>query len=1291
MVKILNPNSPKGEIAGSGFIIRADGYLVTCHHVIYLLDLLKVEYHGEIYEAQWCEELSNPEIDIAILKINVTNAKAVPIINPQQLSTSVTVYGFPPAKKKNFPEGFAVSAQSIDRSAPLKTVSTYGTQEIKFTNSWNKLPQETSTFLSHRIDAKVESGTSGGAVFVEELGGVVGVIQCSKSDESFVIRWDNITTQLDQLGLEPEKNAVCQFLQEIEDYFKYIKLFHTQQPILLKEQYIPIQVSLETKRKDVENFWEYGESEAELKRAYALKRMGEESQRTQVDWEEAKKENQKIMVLADPGMGKSTLLKMEAGLTAQAEREKLLARTHANPLVQGEGAKPHPNPLLQGEGARTHANPLVQGEGAKPHPNPLLQGEGVINDVIFPLFIRLSDLDEQATEVIDTIRLIIQRDYPKTAPLVKHLLEEKLKNGKCLLLLDALDEVPKEHRNDLKDKLNRFARNYPCPIICTSRIVGYGGAFVESAKEVEIVPFSQKQTEQYIETWFTNAAGYIEDDSVSAEKLIEELRDKPQITGLAQNPLLLSLLCSLYQEKELTLPAGRTQVYEEPVNYMLSKWRSDNYRQSSSDGWVIAKIQLLESLAYQFSCEGKEIFSLRELRDKIEKFLRGESGSDFRNATAANLIEELCEEDGIIQKLARQGEQYLFLHRTFQEYLTASYLNNASDGIALAREHFWEYDWHETLTLLAGLRKDPIPLLQAITKEKDDIFKTLLLLAGRAAAECKVAPVIASATKWSEAISFNHKLQHKIIDSIYQFWQSYPSASFITSTVVTLGQVNSQMCQKLEEALNDSDSDVRSNAAHALGKIGNSQAVDALIAALNHSNSDVRRNAAEALGNIGNSQVVDALIAALNHSDGGVRWKAADALGKIGNSQAVNALIAALNHSNWDVRWKAAEALGKIGNSQAVDDLIAALNDSNWDVRRNAADALGNIGNSQAVDALIAALNHSVSDVRRYTASALAKISNSQAVDALIAALDGSNWDVRRNAAAALGKIGSSQAVDGLIAALNDSDSHVRSYTASALAKISNSQAVDALIAALNDSVSYVRRKAADALGKIGNSQGVDALIAALNDSVSYVRRKAADALGNIGNSQAVDALIAALNDSYSDVRRDAAFALGKIGNSQGVDALIAALNHSDSDVRSNAAFALGKIGNSQGVDALIAALNHSDSDVRRDAAFALGKIGNSQGVDALIAALNHSDSFVRWKAAYALGEIGNPETLAKLIQFPEINIYDDDIFVLARTLAVRFSKQGLLSKRGKPLIPVYPELVKFIPIWAFVKRHIRF
>ncbi|MBW4559636.1 MAG: HEAT repeat domain-containing protein [Mojavia pulchra JT2-VF2] len=128
-------------------------------------------------------------------------------------------------------------------------------------------------------------------------------------------------------------------------------------------------------------------------------------------------------------------------------------------------------------------------------------------------------------------------------------------------------------------------------------------------------------------------------------------------------------------------------------------------------------------------------------------------------------------------------------------------------------------------------------------------------------------------------------------------------------------------------------------------------------------------------------------------------------------------------------------------------------------------------------------------------------------------------------------------------------------------------------------------------------------------------------------------------------------------------------------------AFALGKIGNSQAVDALISALNHSNSDVRGYAAFALGKIGNSQAVDALISALNDLDSHVRSYAAQALGKIGNQEILAKVIQNPEIDIYEPDIFSLARMLAVRFSKQKL------PFIPVYPETIKYSPITAYSNR----
>ncbi|MBW4625554.1 MAG: serine protease [Brasilonema octagenarum HA4186-MV1] len=203
IVRIINPDTPSTtNTAGSGFIIRPDGYFITCHHVIYRLSSLKVEYQGQVYDdVQWCEDLSNRDVDIAILKINISGAKAVPIINPQDVSTSVTVYGFPQGRASKFPDGFDFPAQNIRKSASVNTLSTYKYKDKKFTNPWNKLPELTSTFKAYRINAPVDLGTSGGPVLADNLSGVVGVIQSSNSNESYVIRWDNITESLKKLGL----------------------------------------------------------------------------------------------------------------------------------------------------------------------------------------------------------------------------------------------------------------------------------------------------------------------------------------------------------------------------------------------------------------------------------------------------------------------------------------------------------------------------------------------------------------------------------------------------------------------------------------------------------------------------------------------------------------------------------------------------------------------------------------------------------------------------------------------------------------------------------------------------------------------------------------------------------------------------------------------------------------------------------------------------------------------------------------------------------------------------------
>lgn len=101
-----------------------------------------------------------------------------------------------------------------------------------------------------------------------------------------------------------------------------------------------------------------------------------------------------------------------------------------------------------------------------------------------------------------------------------------------------------------------------------------------------------------------------------------------------------------------------------------------------------------------------------------------------------------------------------------------------------------------------------------------------------------------------------------------------------------------------------------------------------------------------------------------------VRSNAAKALGDIGNDVAIDALINALKDPDEDVKFHVARNLGKFGES-AVPFLIDALKDPDEHVRRYAAWILGNIGDNQAIPALKNLLNDPSDYVRNGAAHAL--------------------------------------------------------------------------------------------------------------------------------------------------------------------------------------------------------------------------------------------------------------------------------------------------------------------------------
>ena len=1070
----------------------------------------------------------------------------------------------------------------------------------------------------------------------------------------------DLTDELDRKYEEFKiNNPVLKFLEDIqkhiEDDFKRLTFFKSIQNFSTENQYIPVNVTLErTYRHNAGSGFRFAERERDYELAYAFKGLFVGSQFDQTLWDTVKKQDEEkgIMVLANPGMGKSTLLRREAWLLASEEKQKLT------------------------------------------------EDQKALDDVVFPLFFKLFELEKEKEEIFDAILSLVKRNYPKTSLKIMDVLKKKLETGRCLLLLDSLDGVPIERRNNLSERLSRFARNYHCSIICTSRIVGYIGTFLYDAKEVEIVPFDHKQIEQFVTTWFTNVSSPINKDYASADGFLKELQGNPQVRGLSQNPLFLSLMCDLYHRNKISFPIRRSQICEKVINFMLGEWR------------LIPTTKLLRELAYHFSFEGKEIFSAEELHSQIEKYLKGKTvASDFKGYNATDLIREISEVDGILIKTDQQRKNFTFLHRIFQEYLTASFLNqviedNKEKGQNLIKERLWDFDWQEVLVLLAGLMDDPTLLIKTIKDEYDDIFKSQLILVGRCITECE--------------LNFNPMVAG-VVKDIISFWAKYSSLVYIKSTIIDLGKKYSEvfdmlsdyLCSKksnldtqtvlileaintpqttniLTHLLKNKDSCVRSSAAYALGRIGGNEAINSLIDAFMDEDTIVRFNIALSLGNIGDGKAFKLLIYALKDKSHYVRAVAAYALWQIGKDKAFKLLIYALKDKSDSVRAAAAFALWQMSmdkdikppNDALKDDdtrvrsaatfglksiysdksikaLIGALKDKNIFVRCFVTEALGRFGDDNAVKPLIDAIKNKGFTLKGKAAFALGIIGGDKAINQLIDALKDKDASVRVAVTEALGKFGGKKAFKPLIYALKDKDANVRSAAAKALGMIDNDKSIKLLIEALNDKNTNVRAAVAATLGIIGSDEAIKPLIDVLKNKDASIRPLVAAILGIIGNDKAIKSLIDALKDKDASIRAAVAATLGIISDDKTIKPLSDALKDKDASIRASVAATLGIIGGDEAIKLLSDALKDDNSSVKSEAGFSLIRIGSNKAIDALIQNLkNKNGPYDKYFFIFLLRQIGSLEILEKLIKLPEIDIYNSIVSSFARDLAIRNSKK---------------------------------
>ncbi|MGO4145745.1 NACHT domain-containing NTPase [Paenarthrobacter sp. YAF11_1] len=156
--------------------------------------------------------------------------------------------------------------------------------------------------------------------------------------------------------------------------------------------------------------------------------------------------------------------------------------------------------------------------------------------------------------------------------LTASLTEAMLLTGQLAVVFDGLDEVmDRSQRVEMVQRIQAFSAQYPpTSILITTRAVGYERAPVDPRLFVhlELQEFSPAQVAEYANRWFATAGR----PELSQSFLFES----ETVSDLRINPLLLSLLCTLYRSSG-EIPTNRREIYEECAQLLFKRW--DAHRQ----------------------------------------------------------------------------------------------------------------------------------------------------------------------------------------------------------------------------------------------------------------------------------------------------------------------------------------------------------------------------------------------------------------------------------------------------------------------------------------------------------------------------------------------------------------------------------------------------------------------------------------------------------------------------------------------------------------------------------------
>lgn len=326
--------------------------------------------------------------------------------------------------------------------------------------------------------------------------------------------------------------------------------------------------------------------------------------------------------------------------------------------------------------------------------------KGGLNHRCIPVFLELKRLTEST---IDLKELIIKEFRTCNFPRAEDFTNRALKQGRLLILLDGLDEVPTDNLNNAIHTIQDFVDKYKANrYIASCRIAAYRTSFRQFT-DVAMADFDDTQIEQFITNWFSS------DEDKQSKKAqtcwdILQRSENQSAKELAQTPLLLTFLCLVYGRAQ-RFPENRAQLYSKALRILLEEWAAEKAIMQP-DIYEGLSTELEEMLLAEIACEAfikdQLFFTRRELVEAIKGFLANNLNVP-QHLDGEAVLNAIAVQQGIF--IERAEDAYTFSHLTLQEYLTAQYIDDHRRIPQLINDHLFNHQWREVFLLIAGLMR----------------------------------------------------------------------------------------------------------------------------------------------------------------------------------------------------------------------------------------------------------------------------------------------------------------------------------------------------------------------------------------------------------------------------------------------------------------------------------------------------------------------------------------------------------------------------------------------------------